>query len=216
MSEKKPVAAIDTHWQDQPIPELGGRSWAELEAARHDSGKLMFRDQLRRRGPDGSPEVTDVRVCVPSVQDHVQARVEAVAWFAKNAGLDRERDSELFDEVEQVCLLARCVRTAKAPHSQFADAEELGQYDEAALQDILGRLTVYKRLVDVREAVVTEDDFWLKVVAVAKAGHLLPLTDIAGHEQPSFIVRMAREACSSPTGRSWLQSSATSTPEGSP
>ncbi len=200
-------------WQDQPIPELGGRSWAELEVKRHDSGKLMFKDQIRRRAPSGKVEVSNCRVCVPTPEDQVLARAATRVWFGEHEGLSVEHDQDLFDEMEQVCLLARAIRTPEEPHGQLEDHEELARYDEGSLQDLLGRMTVYKQLTDVRDTVEDENDFWTKVVAVARAGHLLPLTDIAGHAQPSFMVRMAREACNSPTAKPYVLSSEISTPE---
>lgn len=202
--------------KDDPIPELGNRTWKELEVIDGESGHLLFRDQVRERQRDGSWKAVDVRVRVTRPEDSMRARAAARGWFTE-LKLDPDRDVDMFAELEQLCLLALALRTAKEPHSQLATHDELARsFDEGPLQDVLGRINVYKRLLDPRESQLSEEEVFAKIVAVAKRGHLGPLTDIAGHEQPSFIVRMAEEALRSPRVQSWLQSLETSTLEPSP
>jgi hypothetical protein len=200
----------------EPIPEMGGQTWEELEVSRHASGRLMFRGELRQRNERGQIKVTPVRVCVPNPRDKVEARAEARGWFASIKNLDVDRDKDLFDEMEQVCILALAVRTSDPPHGQFCDYEELANYEEASLRDIRERITVLEQMLDPREPVTNEETFWRKTFAVARGSTILPLTDIAGHEQPSLVVRMAKEACRSPTGQRFAQLFGTSTPEPSP
>lgn len=198
--------------KSDPIPELGGRTWEELEVSRHTNGRLMFADELRTRDERGVVQVvTKIRVCVPQPEDEIEARVRAAALFAHKK-LDRKLDAKLFDEVEQLCLLARAIRTYDEPHSQLKDAEELARYDEGSLQDIQERINVYKAIQDPRDSDVSDDKFWRTVLVVGRTGNLLPLTDIGGREQHSFVLRMAREALLSPKGRSFAPSSETSTP----
>ncbi len=197
--------------KDEPIPELGNRTWAELEVIEGETGHILFKDQIRQRSPDGWRAV-DVRVRVTRPEDSLRARALARAWFAEMK-LDPDRDLDTFQEMEQLCLLALALRTAKPPHAQLATHDELARgFDEGSLQDVLGRINVYKTLLDPRDSALTEDQIFAKIVAVAKRGHLGPLTDIAGHEQPSFLLRMAEEALRSPRVRSGLQSLETSTP----
>jgi len=196
----------------EPIPELGGATWAELEVVRHGSGRLLFPDKLRRRNERGEVIEIPVRVWVPNAGDHVEARLAARVWFASKKGLDPDRDKDLFDEMEQICLLARAIRTAAEPHPQFATHDELCDYDEHSLHDIQERVNVYKELVDPRVQVVDDATFWSTVAAVARRSTLLPLTGIAGRAQSSFLLRLAREALRSPTAPSSARSSESSTP----
>lgn len=197
----------------EPIPELGNRTWEELEATRHDDGRLMFKDQLRYREVDGTVKTIDVRLAVPRPFHLGVARAECRKLFVER-GLDEEKDKDLFAEFEQVCILAGAIRTYEPKHSQLMEATELYRAcDEATLQDILGRLQAMRELVEVRDTVVDADTAWGLMARVAVRGHLLPLTDIAGHAQPSLVVFMARQLMRSPTGQSWLRSHATSTPE---
>lgn len=200
----------------KPIPELGGRSWEELEVIEHSSGPLMFKDAIRKRGKNGTVETVPVRVQVLRVDKIAQARVDCRRLFAE-LGLDAEKDTDLFSEIEQVCMLALAIRDIDPPHAQAYTTRELIEgFDEASLQDVAGRIQALRQAVDVRESRLTEDEIWQKIAAVARVGHLLPLTDIAGHEQPSCIVFMASQAMRSPKGLAWLQSAGISTPERSP
>jgi hypothetical protein len=198
---------------DPGVPAFGGASWAELELVRHASGRLLFADKIRRRNEKGEVEERKVRVWVPVPDDEVEARTQARLWFASKKALDPDRDKGLFEEMEQVCLLARAIRTFDAPHGQLLNYTELAAWDEGGLKDIQERINAYKALIDPREPITTEEQFWQKLGEVAKRGNLLPLLDIVGYEQPSFIVRMAREACLSPTAPPWLRSAVTSTLE---
>lgn len=197
-----------------PIPELGGRTWEELEVIEHsEDGSLMFRDALRKRAKNGAVETVPVRVQVLRVAKIARARGDCRRWFGE-LGLDEERDKDIFDQLEQVCMLALAVREDKPPHAQAYTAEELARdFDEASLQDVIGRIQALRQAVDVRESHLSEGEIWQKISAVARVGHLLPLTDIAGHEQPSCIVFMATQAMRSPKALAWLQSVGISTPE---
>jgi len=197
------------------IAEVGGRTWSELEVVDAEDGHRLVRDVIREKVP-GSDKVKDVPVMVriPRPMDLVTARVDARVAFAKHKALDADRDKDLFDEIEQLCILAKAIRTVDAPHAQLATWEELAsRYDEGSLQDILGRLTVYRQMVDPRVSAKTEEDVWKLIFAVARAGNLLPLVGIEQHEQPSLLVTMASQATLSPTGRRYAQSFGISTPD---
>jgi hypothetical protein len=197
-------------FESKPIPELGNRTWEELELVNDELGYVLFRDEIRRRTTDGwKSEPVRVRIIRPV--DIAKARGETRILCAK-LKVDLDRDKDLFEELEQLVLLSKAIRTAQEPHSQFADAEELGEhFDEGSLQDLLGRIRVYRQLVDPREPVLSEEQIWTRIAAVVRCRHLGPLTDIAGHEQPSLLLFMAEQALSSPRALSYLRSLATST-----
>lgn len=190
--------------------------WAELELTRGARGHVVVSDKLREFDPRTKRHVdTPVKLRIPRPADLVQARVDVRAMFAARK-LDPVADKDLFEELEQACLLAKCVRDPQT-EGQLCEPEELLQrFDEGSLQDLLGRLRVYRDMLDPRDRLLTEEDVIRKVLEVARAGHLLPLTGIAGFEQPSFLVSMAELAATSPKVLAWLRSSATSTPASSP
>lgn len=192
---------------------LGGkRSWAELEVLQHESGRLTVPCELRKVAADGKVTATKVRIWAPAPDDHFQARVEAKVWF-KKLQLELPADKDIFDQLEQLCLLARAIRTNEPPHSQFATAQEIAAYDEGSLHDIQERVNAWKQQLDPRESVTTEEQFWKTLVQIAKLESASPLADIVGHEHHTFVVRMALEACGSPKAQPWLQSFGISIPE---
>jgi|GEM_PF-3423020 len=190
---------------DTPIPELDDRTWAELEVVEHEAGQPMFKDTIRRRKGAGWEEIP-VRVRVPRGGDHLKARKAARAWF-KELDLDPKADKDLFDEVEQFCILSRAIREPEPPHAQFADAQELvDQFDEGSLSEVLDHINVYKRQLDPRDHEMSEDEIVETIIAIRRCGHLGPLTGIAGPAQPSFLLSMAYAASTSPTVQSYAQS----------
>jgi len=195
------------------IPELGNRTWAELEIIEHGDGTLLFADKLRKRNAKGGIDEIPVRVCVVRSLKIIEARVETREW-AKQLKLDPSLDRDMFDHLEQLTIVARAIRTVAPPYAQYTTKEELAtDYDEASVWDIKGRIEAIRQMIDPRDSELTTDQIWSKVVAVARAGHLLPLTDIAGHEQLSFVVFTASQALKSPMGVAWLQSHGISTQE---
>jgi len=188
------------------IKELGDRTWEELEIVEHGDGTLLFSDKLRKRNAKGGIDEIPVRVCIVRSLKLVEARVETREW-AKQLKLDPALDRDMFDQLEQLTIIARAIRTHTAPHAQYATKEELAtEYDEASIWDIKGRIEAIRQMMDPRDSELTEEKIWSKAVAVVRAGHLLPLTDIAGREQLSFIVFMVSQALKSPMGAAWLQS----------
>ncbi len=186
--------------------------WSELETERGANGHVVVLDRLREFDPKTKAFVdTPIKVRIPRPQDLLQARIDArVAFVAMK--LDEQRDRDLFDETEQLCLLAKTIRDPKT-EAQLCDVEELPKrFDEGTLQDLLGRVRVYRDMLDPRDRLTTEEDVYLKIAEVARVGHCLPLAGIAGFEQPSFIVTMAELAVTSPTMLAWSRSSGTSTP----
>jgi hypothetical protein len=198
-----------------PIPELDSRTWAELEVLPHPTeGTLLFKDKIRKRNAKGKFEDEPVRVRIVRPLQIAQARADCRQWFATLKGLDPDRDKDVFDNLEQLCILEHAIRQFNAPYGQLATKEELAtDYEEASLWDLKGRIEAMRFLMDPREADLGPDEIWGKISQIAAKGNLLPLADIAGHAQASFIVFMARQAMTSPTAVCWLQSLGISTPE---
>jgi hypothetical protein len=196
-----------------PIAELGGATWAELEVKQHEDGSLLFPSELRRRDTEGKLVVRKVRVRAPRPGDHLKVRVEAIAWFSRLKGLDRERDKDMFEQLEQLVLLARAIRSFEPPHEQFCAAEQLADWDEASLTDIQERINLFKLALEPDDGELSDEQFWPTVLAVGRSADIGPLVDIAGRGLLSFILRTAKEASLSPNAKPWLRSSETSTPE---
>lgn len=199
----------------EKIKELGGKTWEELELVQAEDGHKLVRDSIKERNPKtGEIKEVPVFVRIPRPRDLIVAKAEARSWFATFKGLDVDRDSEMFDEMEKLCLLAKAIRTADGLHPQLASADELSaNFEEGSLADLMGRLSVYRDMTDPRESAMTAEELWPVIKSVAQAGHLGPLTGIDGLGQTSCLVFMAVQAMTSPSALAWLQSFETSTQE---
>lgn len=194
-----------------PIEGFGGRTWEQLEVVAHEGGQLMFPAVIKHRLPTGGILEHKVRVRVPSPDDLFEAR-KAARKELKRRELLEDRDKDLFEQIEQLEIIARAVRTYDAPHGQFQPARDYHDYDEGSLRAIQEQITQFKAELDPRDRVVTEEQFWRLVVDVARSASIGPLVDTDGRDQPSCVVRMALELCRSPIASSWLQSFGISMP----
>lgn len=191
-----------------PFAEM---SWEEMEVLEHEHGGLMFPASIRSRDGTGEVKEEPVRVRMPSPAERLEARAESRNWCEK-LKIDPKEDSDILRQCEDIIILAKTIRTFEAPHSQFAAPQELAaKYDESSLRDIKERIEYFRAMLDPRDVVRTEEEFWEIVADVKRKKNLLPLADIGGGEAASFIMRLVKEACTSPTAPSSLRSSETST-----
>ncbi len=191
-----------------PFAEL---SWEELSVIENKEHGLLFPAKLRRRNASGSVIEEDVCVRVPRPIDHLKARKAARDLLAK-VPIDPEKDKDLLDQAEDLCLVAAAIRDTKA-HGQMFDVDDFAKIDEGCIRDIKERINHFKMMLDPRGPVQTEEQFWGVVAEIWEKRNILPLADIAGHEQHSFIMRLVWEAMKSRTTSSSPASSETSTPE---
>jgi hypothetical protein len=145
---------------------------------------------------DGTHEDVDVYVRVPRAVEVMQARADAIAFFKKRA-LDRKEEADLFDQLDTLSVLARAIRDKAPPHDQYQPLEfllsnEPGKgFDTESLMDVWTRLEAYRKMIDPRVTVVSEEDAIRAAFAIARVNNISPLAGIAGHELDSCIVTMA-------------------------
>lgn len=196
-----------------PLAALRGKSWDELEAIEQADGRLLFPDAIRRRSKDGKLVEEPVRLRLLRKDERRKARGEARKW-AKEDGLDPDQEPALFEEMDNLCILARAIRSPTEPHEQHMLYQQLEKsYDGRSLQEVWDRYQIYEDMADPRTGVVDDKTFWAGVGAIAKAGNILPLAALGSLEQNEFIARMAREALLSPTLQSFVGQFESSTPE---
>lgn len=186
------------------MSESLGMSWEDMEVVYHENGALMFPTAVRKRGRSGEVISEKVYVRVPVPVEHMMARPEAREW-CKKKGVDVALDPHLLDHVEDLALLAKAIRDLKS-HSQMYSLDEMLSLDEGSIRDIKERLNYFKDMLDPRDGIKNEEDFWKVVADVKRKKNLLPLADIVGHELPSFMLRTVLEASRSPRAPSFVQS----------
>ena len=196
---------------------LKGKTLADLDAIEFH-GRLLFPDVVKRAKSDGTFEEVPVLVRVPRHPETLEARVEAAALFKKR-GLDRDKDSDLFDEYETLAILARCMRDPKPPHDQHAPIDWLLSgdpdkgYDLPSLFEVWEHMKLYQALMDPRITEPTQEDVVAAVLAIDRVRNLTPFAAIAGPALDSFVISMAVLLASYLRHSSSSRSTETSTPE---
>lgn len=174
---------------------LRGKTIEELAIVEH-GGRALFPDKIQRVKADGSFESVDVYVRVPRHVEVMQARHEAREFFRKRK-LDPKEDNDLFEQLDTFAVLARAIRDKAPPHDQFQTLEfllsnEPGKgFDTESLLDVWTRLEVYRKMIDPRVTVVSEDDALRAAYEIDRVQNISPLAGIAGHELDSCIFTMA-------------------------
>lgn len=197
------------------MPGVEGKTWDELEVL-ESSGRLLFPDSIKRRGK--TRQIEEVAICIRVLRKDEKraARLEARAWASK-LGVDVEKDRDIFEDLDTLCILARAIRERAAPHEQHQQAEWLeSHYDSGSLAQIWDRLSVYEQMIDPRLDEMSEDDFWRTVLSISSTRSPKALTDFVPRLQQSFIISMADQVLLSPTLKSFVASRDSSTAEPSP
>lgn len=175
------------------IEQLLGRDWKGLEVLEQD-GRLLFPDKIYRRKVDGSFEGQAVLLQVPREPDIRWARLEARRLAsASNPPLNPERDRDLIENLEAMCLVSRCMRDPKVPTREFDPSPEHLEeaWDKGALTQIYEKLDRLAQVVDPRPETIGEDEVLAVVAAIVKARNILPLVVYAPAAQNICVVTMA-------------------------
>ena len=203
-----------------------GKSIEELSAI-EAGGRVLIPDAIRTIGPKGDERLTRVMARVPTEQERALARIDAITHVARLNGqamgakatwtVDRAREvvgAEVFENIDTVAIVARCLLEPEPPHGPFMLLEVLiGSFPLSALFDMYERLDFYSRLFSPMVEGLDEEQFWGVVAAIASKRNLGPLAGMHGALQSAFITRMAAELSSCRPPSSSSPSSATSTPE---
>lgn len=193
---------------------LDGKSWEELDVT-EDQERLYIPEVIHKRGAGAEWKEVKIMLELPLKEDLIAARVEAKALAFKRE-IDREKDKDLFDDIENSCILAHAIRDREPMpgakrYPQHTDVEDLLKtYHPKSLDALWGRMEVYSHMMDPRIQAPDEHTVFSLVAAINQVGNLLPLAGIAGHAQPSLLLSMAKLAADSPTAQSYFASYATS------
>jgi hypothetical protein len=174
---------------------LEGKTVEDLALIEH-GGRMLFPDKIRRVKADGKFEDVKVLVRVPRTVELMDARRDA-RKFCKDRNIDPKEDADLFEQLDQMAVLARALRDPNSPQDQFQPLEfllsnEPGKgFDTESLVDVWRRLEIYRKMIDPAVTKVSEDDVVRAAFAVARVQNLSPLVGIAGQELDSSIITMA-------------------------
>lgn len=165
-------------------------------------GRPTFLTDIRRRNvKTGELESVPVRVRMPNATDRIKARFDALEWVRALGKLKdrpsweeacRQLGAEYVDQIDSVCLLARCMRDHDAPEHQHQHYSNLdGMYGRRSLLDLWERVNELEKLEDPRIDELTEDQFWTLIAAIDRTRSLGPLAGISGRARDNFVHSMA-------------------------
>jgi hypothetical protein len=181
------------------IEQLLGKDWAGLEVLEQD-GRLLFPDKIYKRKADGTFLGQDVKLQVPREPDIRWARLEARRLAAaSDPPLDPNRDRDLIENLEAMCLVSRCMRDPRVPTREFdPDPSHLEEsWDKSALTQIYEKLDRLAQVIDPRPEDIGEDEILAVVAAIVKARSILPLVVYGPAAQNICVVTMADRLVSS-------------------
>lgn len=166
------------------------KSWGELEVLEF-AGYLLFPETINKRTPEGVEKI-DVCLRIPRNNELRKARGMARQLFKKD-GLDPEADKDLFDELENLCILSLAIRNRSSPHEPWVpDPEELERnYDKSSLAECWAKIDALSLRVDPRPYDIDKDTMLGMIAAIVKERNISPLVVFGSAAQNTFIVSMA-------------------------
>jgi hypothetical protein len=184
--------------------------WTDLGTLEHE-GSLLWPATLQRRKADGSLAEVAVMLRPLSNAQRFRARVRAREWAAR-LKLDLDRDKDFVEDLENYECLAFAIRDPKPPYDQHViDGPALfDAHSTASLATLWSRLNQLTEVMDPRYGDLSAEELWRVAAAVAHRGEPSPLAGMPGFAQATWLVLMARAACSSPSAPSLLRSLSTS------
>ena len=192
--------------------QLYNQTWEELEVLEFRD-RLLFPTKALKRRQDGTVKETPILLRVPREADLRKARIKAREVGLKE-GLDLDRDKDLLDNLETICLLATCIRNTTEPYEPFvATPQELeDNFDLSFLESVYNKICTLRDIANPHPVELTEMDCWTLVTAIATARHTLPLTAYAPDSQNTFMLFMVDQLCNSPAYKSFLEQHGESIP----
>lgn len=205
-----------TEYAELIASELSAKRWEELEAL-EQGGVLLFSETLQRRKANGKFEEIKVKLRVPQLGEIRSARKEA-REIAAREGIDPKLDVDLFNDLDNACILWRAIRNDTPPYENWAmDVAELEKrLDKPCLAQAWGKLEGYRRVIDPRPVGMNKSQLLGLVSAIAEGRNISPLLAIDSPAQAAFVIFMASLLRSFLSSKSPSALSATSTQAPSP
>lgn len=185
--------------------QLFKKSWDELQAIENND-RVLFPDHIKKRKADGTVDRVDVMFQVPREPDHRAAKIKARTIGIKE-GFDLDRDKDVFEQLENICLLSICIRNKTHPYEPW-EPDPLAlekKYDSSSLSAAYDAMDCYAGMIDPRPDDLSEMDCWSLVAAMAKAKNTYPLLVCGRDSQSTLVLFMADQLANSQAYKSWLE-----------
>ena len=194
----------DVH--EHVIAQLLSKDWSELQVLEH-YGYILFPEKLYRRKPNGSFEEKEIYLRVPREPELRAARVSS-RKIAESEGLDLDRDRDLVETLECICILSVAIRNNTKPYEPWEPDPKILEktWDRGSLTQLWAKLNEYMRVIDPRPETISKEEMIVLMANIAKEGNIYPLHVYGQVAQNSFIITMANLSLS------YLESKSSSEP----
>lgn len=198
---------------------MDDKTAADLDIIEADGREAVLATIDQRNAKTGEIKRTSVRIWAPSHLDRAKARVDALEWikdiydlatrptWVEACGLFGE---VYVDQLDTICLLARCTRDHDAPQHQHLGPQALDHtYGTGALMTLWEKLGHLVEQQDPRVDELSEVQFWALVGSIDKARNVGPLVVISGRARDNFVLGLVQRLAISHKPNSSLPSTAT-------
>lgn len=199
--EKSDARARAANVHEHVLQQLLSKKWSELEVLECED-YLLFPESIYRRNTKGGFTEEKVMVRVPREPDIRRARVQARRWALED-GLDLDRDADLVDQLETLCVMSDCIRNFKPstdPRTglEFREAWEPDpkalekRYDKQSLNQLWSKIDALGQVIDPRPNTLGKEETLGCIAAIAKSRTIAPLHAYGSGAQQTCIVFMAQ------------------------
>lgn len=188
---------------DHVADRLLKKGWEGLEILEH-ADHLLFPDKLYKRKKDGSFDEKEVMLRVPRDYELRKARVTA-RQIAVNEGIDEEKDKDLFDNLETVCILSVAIRNNTHPFEPWEPDPLIleRKYDKTCLAQIWAKVETLSTIVDPKPDQISKEEMYALTAALSSERNLLPLHVYGSVAQTIYIITLADLLMNSPEFKSY-------------
>ena len=182
---------------------VDNKSAGEFDVIEFDDTAAYLDHILRRNPKTGARERTPIRIVAPGHTVRCKARIDALKWVQSMHGMKNRPNWEeacsllgavYVDELDTVCIVARCTRDFDAPQHQHLVYDELDKrYGRGAILDLWARICQLDAYLDPRVHEVPKEEFTALVDRIAEVRSISPLAGMSGGAQSTFIVTMASQ-----------------------
>ena len=180
-------------YQAHVMAQIAAKSWSEIEAQEQEvSGFLVFPETIYQRRKDGTWSETKCMLHPLRNHEKRQARKDA-RRIAAAEGIDPVVDADLFDDLDNVCIMHLATRNTTAPYEPLCgSAEEYERrFDRDVIKHMFGVLDDHAKLLDPQLDRLDQSQTLALIAAIAEGRSIRPLRAFGGAAQISFIVTMA-------------------------
>lgn len=198
--ERQDARARAEKVHDHVLEQLLGKDWSQLQVLELD-GDMVFPEKLYRRKATGGFEGVPILIRIPREPDLRKARVDSRVW-AMGDGLDLDRDRDLVEQMETLCILSAVIlngspakdpRTDKVFHEPWEPDPKIleKRYERSSLTQLWAKIESLAQVLDPRPNALSPEETLVVIAAIAKARSISPLHVYGPGAQNSLVVSMA-------------------------